>query len=117
MTFYWYIFIAFVVLINGFYFFKTKNIDFLKYIIYWLYSTVAIWTYRKLAGKQFFDKVVKVCEINIILQLLIYCFGLGRYYHEGWGGGRFMGTFNDQINVPFLSLLCFFLYLCVSVIS
>ena len=31
IDFYWYIFIGFVVLINGFYFFKTKNIDFLKY--------------------------------------------------------------------------------------
>lgn len=113
IDFYWYIFIAFVVLINGFYFFKTKNIDFLKYIIYWLYSTVAIWTYRKLAGKQFFDKVVKVCEINIILQLLIYCFGLGRYYHEGWGGGRFMGTFNDPNQCAFfIFTMLLFIFMC-----
>ena len=88
---YWYAFIVFVIIINGSYFVGTKNLEFLKYIVYWLYCTIAIWTFRKLAGKQFFNRIAKVCKINIILQVIIYCFGLGRYYHEGWGGRKVYG--------------------------
>lgn len=85
--------------------------------MYWLYCTIAIWTFRKLAGKQFFNRIAKVCKINIILQVIIYCFGSGRYYHEGWGGGRFMGTFNDPNQCAFLSLPCFFFYLYANAIA
>ncbi len=110
---YWYAFIVFVIIINGSYFVGTKNLEFLKYIVYWLYCTIAIWTFRKLAGKQFFNRIAKVCKINIILQVIIYCFGLGRYYHEGWGGGRFMGTFNDPNQCAFfIFTMLLFLFIC-----
>lgn len=110
---YWYLFIIFVTIINGYYFARTKNSEFLRYIVYWIYCTMAIWTFRKLAREHFFYKVSIVCRINIILQVVIYCLGLGRYYHEGWGGGRFMGTFNDPNQCAFfiLTMLLFlFMY-------
>jgi hypothetical protein len=98
---FWYLFIAGVVLVNGIYFVKLKRFDFIKYIVYWLYCTCAIWLFRYLMSDCFLNKICWMCRINLAIQLAVFVMGYGRYWHEGWGGSRFMGTFNDPNQFAF----------------
>ena len=43
-----YLFLGFVVLINGCWYVHYGNREFLRYTMYWVYSAAAIWTFRVL---------------------------------------------------------------------
>ncbi|MFQ9208305.1 MAG: hypothetical protein ACLR3S_03475 [Clostridium fessum] len=45
-----------------------------------------------------------VCRLNLLFQVIVLISGRGRYFHETWGGARFMGTFNDPNQFAFLFL-------------
>ena len=108
----WYGFAAFVLLINGIYYVRTRNFDFIRYTMYWMFSTALIWNLRTLMSEALLAKIRLVCTANVLCQLIICISGKGRYFHELWGGSRFMGTFNDPNQCAFFiftSILVLFL--------
>lgn len=97
----WVVFLVFAAVINGIYFIKTAEKNLLLHSLYWFYSAVLIWTFRALYSDRFMGGLCQVCRINILFQLLVLFSGRGRYFHESWGGTRFMGTFNDPNQFAF----------------
>ena len=102
-----YLFLGFVVLINGCYYVHYGNREFLRYTMYWVYSAAAIWTFRVLYSHVFMRGVVLACSVNILVQAAVLFSGQGRYFHESWGGSRFMGTFNDPNQFAFFLFTMF----------
>ncbi len=102
-----YLFLGFVVLINGCYYVHYGNREFLLYTMYWVYSAAAIWTFRVLYSHVFMRGVVLACSVNILVQAAVLFSGQGRYFHESWGGSRFMGTFNDPNQFAFFLFTMF----------
>lgn len=97
----WYVFLIFVAIINGIYLLRTSNREFPLHTMYWIYSACLIWTFRTLYSERFMDGLCWICRINVVFQLLVLFSGHGRYFHESWGGARFMGTFNDPNQFAF----------------
>ena len=97
----WIVFLVFVTIINGIYFIQTSNKSLPLHTLYWLYSAFLIWTFRTLYSESFMKGLCWVCRVNLILQVLVLVSGRGRYFHETWGGARFMGTFNDPNQFAF----------------
>ena len=102
-----YVFLGFVVLINGCWYVHYGNREFLLYTMYWVYSAAAIWTFRVLYSHVFMRGVVLACGVNILVQAAVLFSGQGRYFHESWGGSRFMGTFNDPNQFAFFLFTMF----------
>ncbi len=102
-----YLFLGFVVLINGCYYVHYGNREFLRYTMYWVYSAAAIWTFRVLYSHVFMRGVALACGVNIFVQTAVLFSGHGRYFHETWGGSRFMGTFNDPNQFAFFLFTMF----------
>ena len=97
----WVIFPIFVAIINGIYFIRTSNREFPLHTMYWIYSACLIWMFRTLYSDGFMRGLCWICRINMVFQLLVLFSGRGRYFHESWGGARFMGTFNDPNQFAF----------------
>lgn len=53
-----YVFLGFVVLINGYWYVHYGNREFLRYSMYWVYSAAAIWTFRVLYSHVFMRGMV-----------------------------------------------------------
>lgn len=108
-----YIFLASVIVINTIYTFHEENRDFIIYTAYWLFNGTAIWTFRYLGEKPYFSSwSVVVIKTNIALQTVIWLLKKGRIFYEGWGGTRYMGTFNDPNQLAFfMFMMILLLYL------
>ncbi len=102
-----YVFLGFVVLINGYWYVHYGNREFLRYTMYWVYSAAAIWTFRVLYSHVFMRGMVLACGVNVLVQTAVLFSGHGRYFHETWGGFRFMGTFNDPNQFAFFIFTMF----------
>lgn len=102
-----YLFLGFVVLINGCCYFYYENREFIRYTMYWIYSVAGIWTFRVLYSHEFMRGVTLACGVNILVQTAVLFSGHGRYFHETWGGSHFMGTFNDPNQFAFFLFTMF----------
>ena len=102
-----YLFLGFVVLINGCCYFYYGNREFIRYTMYWIYSAACIWTFRVLYSHVFMRGVTLASGVNILVQTAVLFSGHGRYFHETWGGSRFMGTFNDPNQFAFFIFTMF----------
>lgn len=102
-----YLFLGFVVLINGCWYVHYGNREFIRCIMYWIYSGAGIWTFRVLYSHGFMRGMVLACGVNILVQTAVLFSGHGRYFHETWGGSRFMGTFNDPNQFAFFIFTMF----------
>lgn len=102
-----YLFLGFVVLINGCWYVHYGNREFIRCIMYWIYSGAGIWTFRVLYSHGFMRGMVLACSVNILVQAAVLFSGHGRYFHETWGGSRFMGTFNDPNQFAFFLFTMF----------
>jgi hypothetical protein len=109
---FWYLFMILVIVINGSYFIRTGNREFMKYTLYWIYCSAAIWLFRTLMSEAFLRNTCLVCKVNLLFQLALLLTGHGRLWHETWGASRFMGTFNDPNQFAFFVFtMILFLYL------
>lgn len=97
----WAVFLVFAVVINGFYFVRTRNKGLPLHTMYWIYSAFLIWTFRTLHSERFMNGLCWICRCNIVFQLLAFLVGFSRYFYESWGGSRLMGTFNDPNQFAF----------------
>ena len=99
-------FFAFVYFINLTYFFIYQNRGFLSTTMYYLFIIMVIILFRELAtSKDFLEKLARVLKINLVIQLVIFFSGMGRYYAES----RYMGTFNDPNQMGFSIYISFML--------
>ena len=97
----WVVFLIFAAVINGIYFVRTGKGSFPLHTLYWIYSAFLIWTFRTLYSDSFMRGLCWICRINLVFQTIVLISGRGRYFHESWGGSRFMGTFNDPNQFAF----------------
>lgn len=110
-----YVFLAFVLVINTYYGIRLGRGEFSKYTCFWIFNACAIWSFCYLAeygGKAFLTGINRVVKVNIGVQLLIYLTGRGRIFREYWGAVRYQGTFNDPNQLAFfLFMMILLLYL------
>ena len=113
-----YVFLAFVVVINTYYGIRLGRGEFFKCTCFWIFNACAIWSFCYLAeygGKAFLTGINRVVKVNIGVQLLIYLTGRGRIFREYWGAVRYQGTFNDPNQLAFflfMMILLLYLYRC-----
>ncbi len=108
-----YLFLICVAIINLCYAWIQKNPDFVWYTMYWFYNGAAIWTFKTLAGDQsapeekriscmdFLQKTDLCLKLCILIQIIIWISGKGRYLTEAWGAVRYQGSFNDPNQLAF----------------
>lgn len=88
-----FIFIILSSLINLIYYMIYGNGKFIITNIYMTYSLFIIYIFRYLKNyKYFYYLLLRISKLIIILQLIIFILGLGRYFSYP---SRYMGTFND----------------------
>lgn len=120
-----YLFLIFVIAVNGVYAHIYSSAEYIKYSVYWVYNVFAVWTYRKLRDtdmrieicgrKPDFEAVVCwVLELDIFIQLLIYISGKGRLFIEYWGAVRYMGSFNDPNQLAFFMFAAFLIIFSIT---
>lgn len=113
-----YVFMAFVLVINTYYGIRLGRGEFFKYTCFWIFNACAIWSFCYLTeygGKAFLTGINCVVKVNIGVQLLIYLSGHGRMFREYWGAIRYQGTFNDPNQLAFflfMMILLLYLYRC-----
>ena len=79
-------------------------------IIYYVFNLFIILTFRQLSqDDKFLDKLRKILECGLVIQLLVSLLGLGRY-----GSMRYMGTFNDPNQCGFYIFSSFLLIFLIS---
>lgn len=101
-----------IVIINFIYGCIYNRVLLFKPILYYVYNLFVIIFFsaniRFESNKRFFlQKVSGICQVSLIMNVLIYLSGLGRWF----GSVRYMGTFNDpnQYGVfVFFSMLCIY---------
>lgn len=93
-----FLFVAFVFIVNTVYATYYGESAFIVSSLYYLYNLLIVIFFRIYAeDRRFLSAVASVCRFNILLQLLIYVAGAGRYYTAN----RYMGTFNDPNQMAF----------------
>ena len=86
------IFMLFVVLINFIYYDIYQNTEFIMSTIQYVLILMGTYVFaNKISDKKVLTNIYKTVRINLIVQLIFYVTGLGRYYDAF----RYMGTFND----------------------
>lgn len=104
-----------IVIINIVYFVIYRQTSFLRYTLFWIYNASAVICFRELINKRFLSKMSIVLKVAILLQCLLYIIGMGRKFHEHWGGIRYMGTFNDPNQLAFYifaAMILLYIYAC-----
>ena len=87
-----FIFILCVIIINFIYYGIYPNTEFLMSTIQYILIFMGIYVFtNKISDKNVLKNIYKITQINLVIQLLIYISGIGRYYDAF----RYMGTFND----------------------
>lgn len=103
-------FVVAIVVINLFYGVFHGESNFIRASLYYVYNLLVVLTFRTYAEEQasFLVNVARICKVNLVLQLLFYITGIGRYF----AASRYMGTFNDPNQMAFfvyISLMMAFL--------
>ena len=92
------IFIIFVFIINGAYFAFNNSTTFLISTFYYFFNYLIVLLIQKLIKIEgFAQQLERVLEIDILVQLVVFLLGRGRFH----SGVRYMGTFNDPNQYSF----------------
>lgn len=103
IIYYFYLFIAYVVVVNTVYMIKLQDTGFLISTAYWIFNLLfLILSYRMIGEKDSLKGVVFIFKVTIFVQFVIYIFRLGRWC----GKVRYMGSFNDPNQFAFYLLMC-----------
>ena len=96
------LFIFLIVSINTIYFFIYITKDYIMSSAYYIFTAMGIYVFiYKISDDKFLNNIYIICAFNILLQLVIFLLGLGRYL----GNVRYMGTFNDPNQFGFFIIL------------
>ena len=105
-------FVICVALINLTYFIVYLDFSFLHSTLYYIFNLFSVITFRSVAENgSVLRAMIKVCRFNILLQLLIFFLGYGRWF----GNERYMGTFNDPNQMGFFVMISYFIILVISI--
>lgn len=109
------IFVICVSMINLFYSIFYSPNSFFTSTLYYIFIFLGIYTIiYKINDKELLKKIYIICNFNIILQLIIFILGFGRYY----GSIRYMGTFNDPNQFGFfIVLMLMFIYVIKEILE
>ncbi len=102
-------FLLFVLAINLCYFILYGDANFMRSSLYYIFNFfIIILSSFLFENESFQANFLKIMKGNMLIQLLIYLAGLGRWY----GRARYMGTFNDPNQFAFYILISYsFIYL------
>ena len=96
------IFCLFVLVINILYFINYLKFKFILSILYFIFNLMAIIVFSIVfESDKFLNRMSILLKVNIVIQLVIFFAGLGRYF----GPYRYMGTFNDPNQFSYFILL------------
>lgn len=110
---YFILFVLCTFIINSLYSALYANGVFLLASAYYLYNMLMIISVSQYKyNNAFLLALFRASVINIIMQLLIFVFGLGRYFY---GSPRYMGTFNDPNQFAFSMFTSFLLIYVLTV--
>lgn len=88
--------------INIIYFLLIGKFKFILSILYFVFNLIAIIVFSfVLENKKFVMKMRSILKVNLLIQIIIYILGMGKYY----GAERYMGTFNDPNQYSYFVLL------------
>jgi hypothetical protein len=108
------IFVTLAFLVNLVYFLLLGQYKFILSSLYLIFSVLAIVMFGyQFRDKHFLISTLKVFKLNIVIQLLIYLLGIGRYYNEL----RYMGTFNDPNQFAFYIFISYLFIYVISVLN
>jgi hypothetical protein len=108
------IFIVLATTINSLHFLYYKNFKFILSSMYFIFILIAIILFSLVIdNKKFILKMKSAFKFGLILQLVIYIFGLGRYYDIN----RYMGTFNDPNQFGYFILISFIFMYAINVVT
>lgn len=101
-----FLFVMAVAFINVIYMVIYPSGGFEKAILYFIFNFLIVIEFRYLAeSKSFLYAFFIATFLCLTVQIAVYFLGIGRYY----GGGRYMGTFNDPNQLAFFIMSRFFL--------
>lgn len=91
--------------INIIYFLQLMKFKFILSSLYYVFNFlfIIVFTYSIKYNDDFINTTDKIMKINLIMQLLIYIFSLGKYYDAQ----RYMGTFNDPNQFGYFVLISY----------
>ena len=96
------IFILFVVIINFIYYGIYQKTEFIISTIQYILIFMGLCVFgSRISDKNVLNNIYKITKVNLILQLVIYITGIGRYYDAF----RYMGTFNDPNQFGYFIIL------------
>lgn len=108
------LFVSLTLAINVIYFLYIGEFKFILSSLYFIFNLLAILTFSAFyKDKVFLRDVSKVFKFNLILQLLIFFTGIGRYYTPD----RYMGTFNDPNQFGYYILISFFFIYIIRILT
>ena len=99
------VFLFFTSIINFFYFVFYSDGAYLLHGLYYVFDAIGIITFVLcMKNKKGFEKILSNSfKMSLILQLIIFLLGIGRYY----ANTRYMGTFNDPNQFAYYCFLSF----------
>ena len=104
------LFLIFVFFIDTTYAVYFGRLDFVKSILFYLYNMLCVYVMRGI-GEYGRLGLRRVFECNIMIQMIIYLLGIGRWHPEM----RYMGTYNDpnQFGYAIFTSYCMVYCLCI----
>lgn len=98
-----YVFLLSAIGINLIYFLYVPNKRFLMSSLYLLYMGIVVYSYHSGINRKLIDQIRYVLYAGIIIQFLMWAFGVGNVFYETWeeGATRYMGSFTDPNQLGF----------------
>lgn len=86
------LFIGLTFVINGIYYLNYYRYKFIISSLYYVFNLFVVFLFSNfIKNEKCLNSMKRIVKINIIVQLIIFLVGIGRYYDST----RYMGTFND----------------------
>lgn len=104
------VFLVGVLAVQSFYFFQLHSASFVLFAAYYVFNVLVVLAFRRvMKSDSALWLIVQILRFDVLLQVVSYVFGFGRWYDAF----RFMGTFNDPNQLGFFMLCA---YIAVRVI-
>ncbi len=108
------LFFALTLIINSVYFMVVGELKFIFSSLYYIFNLMAIISFAYFFKDKYFAKIIRsVFKFNLLIQLIVYILGVGRFYDAS----RYMGTFNDPNQFAFYVFISFLFIFMINIIN
>ena len=98
------LFLIGVLAVQSFYFFHLHSASFALFAAYYVFNVIVVLAFRHVVkSDSALWLIVQILRFDVLLQVVSYVFGFGRWYDAF----RFMGTFNDPNQLGFFMLCAY----------